>query len=336
MDMKAPADDLGAYLEVLRGLSFVRAATLRAAPDGSPADATLVIRTPTETIRLPARQTRSLLGRDVAEHLAGLAQRLPGLLLLTPAVGRHLGDFLAEHGVNFVDLAGNCSLRLGDRYQARIQGRPRSSARTTEKAWRAVTRLLAAKATSIRKIAIEERLSYGWAHATVKRLVEAGIARQRGSVVEMADVEALLNAVAWERPFEDLSMGAIKTSYDSLSDAVEALSRSASEWKMQLAFCGLTAATTYSGYGAMHDAAYCYICDKERLEIMKSGLTGNGVTIRFYKPDRDVFARAKTRDGVLLVSEGQALLDVAGMGYVAKDVALDMARRYAEIAADSH
>ncbi len=207
---------------------------------------------------------------------------------------------------------------------------------TTEKAWRAVTRLLAAKATSIRKIAIEERLSYGWAHATVKRLVEAGIARQRGSVVEMADVEALLNAVAWERPFEDLSMGAIKTSYDSLSDAVEALSRSASEWKMQLAFCGLTAATTYSGYGAMHDAAYCYICDKERLEIMKSGLTGNGVTIRFYKPDRDVFARAKTRDGVLLVSEGQALLDVAGMGYVAKDVALDMARRYAEIAADSH
>jgi hypothetical protein len=55
--MKAPADDLGAYLEVLRGFSFVRAASLRAAPDGSPVDATLVIRTPLETFRLPARRS---------------------------------------------------------------------------------------------------------------------------------------------------------------------------------------------------------------------------------------------------------------------------------------
>jgi len=137
MDMKAPADDLGGYLEVLRGFSFVRAATLRAAPDGLPVDATLVVRTPTETFRLPARRTRSLLGRDVAEHLAGLAQRIPGLVVLTPAVGRFLGDFLAKHGVNFVDLAGNCSLRLGGSYQARIQGRARTSSRTTEKALRA-------------------------------------------------------------------------------------------------------------------------------------------------------------------------------------------------------
>lgn len=137
MDMKPSAEDLGGYLEILRSLPFVRAANLRAAPEGLPVDASLVVRTPTETFRRPARRTRSLLGRDVAEHLSSLARRIPGLIVLTPAVGRFLGDFFAERDVNFVDLAGNCNLRLGDRYQARIQGRVRATAPLTEKALRA-------------------------------------------------------------------------------------------------------------------------------------------------------------------------------------------------------
>jgi DNA-binding Lrp family transcriptional regulator len=206
---------------------------------------------------------------------------------------------------------------------------------TTEKAWRAVMRLLASRATSIRKIAIEEKLSYGWAHTTVRRLVDAGVAAQRGAVVEVASVQALLNAVAWERPFEDMRLGEIQTSYDRVSDAVEALTNSAVKFKQPLAFGGLTAATLYSGYGAMHDAGHCYIGGKETMELMRDGLQGDGVTIHFYKPDRNVFKDARVRDGAMLVTPGQALLDVAGMGYKARDVALDMARRFGEIAANS-
>jgi hypothetical protein len=206
---------------------------------------------------------------------------------------------------------------------------------TTEKAWRAVTRLLASRATSIRKIAIEEELSYGWAHTTIKRLVDTGVAVQRGAVIEVVSVEALLNAVAWERPFDDMRLGDIQTSYDSIADAIEALSNSAMKYKHPLAFGGLTAATLYSGYGAMHDAAHCYIGGKETMELMREGLEGDGATIHFYKPDRNVFNVARMRDGAQLVTPGQALLDVAGMGYKARDVALDMARRYGEIAANS-
>jgi hypothetical protein len=206
---------------------------------------------------------------------------------------------------------------------------------TTEKAWRVVTRLLASRVTSIRKIALDEGLSYGWAHTTAKRLVGMGVAVQRGAVVEVASVEALLNAVAWERPFEDMRLGEIQTSYDSIADAIEALSNSAMKYKHPLAFGGLIAATLYSGYGAMHDAAHCYIGGKETMELMRDGLEGDGATIHFYKPDRNVFKEARVRDGAQLVTPGQALLDAAGMGYKAKDVALDMARRFGEIAAHS-
>lgn len=46
-----------------------------------------------------------------------------GWILFAPYVPRELGAYLAEKDVNFVDLAGNYRVRLGDRYLAAMEGR---------------------------------------------------------------------------------------------------------------------------------------------------------------------------------------------------------------------
>jgi DNA-binding Lrp family transcriptional regulator len=206
---------------------------------------------------------------------------------------------------------------------------------TTAKAWRAVSRLLEEKTCSIRKIAQKEELSYGWTYSTIKKLEEIGVVARDGFVVKILNPDALLNVVAWERSLEDLRIGTIKTVFTSVQEAAEALSSSSNHWDIPLAFTGLTAATAYSGYSAKHDAAYCYI-NKENFEMFKNDLSGNGIDIIFYKPDRDVFKDARVLNGVKLVSPSQTLLDLAGMGYVARDTALEMVRRYADIATHSH
>jgi hypothetical protein len=138
--MKTEATDLEAYVEQLLRLPFVRGA--RIAELGPirfdrRLDAILAIQTPTGEEQLLVEHKRSLLGRGMAEHLASLASSVPGLMVMTPVVGRAVGDLFAQSNVNFIDLAGNCNLHIGDHYHARVQGNRRLRLHPSERAMRA-------------------------------------------------------------------------------------------------------------------------------------------------------------------------------------------------------
>jgi hypothetical protein len=75
--------------------------------------------------------------QEAAQALLHVAEARPGLIVFAPAVGRALGDFFEHGGINFVDVAGNCCLRLGDRYVARIQGRRDATPKRAAKGLRA-------------------------------------------------------------------------------------------------------------------------------------------------------------------------------------------------------
>ncbi len=207
---------------------------------------------------------------------------------------------------------------------------------TTEKAWKVSSRLLRDKACSIRQIAMKEGLSYGWAHAIVKRMLSRGIAVQKGGFVEISDVNTLLDAVAWERPLADLRLGTVRSSIKGSYEAAETLSRTAKEWSMPLSFTAYTAASLYVGYGARHDSVYCYVSNRDAfLELKREIGEGRGIDIIYYSADRDVFTRARDKEGILVVSPEQTLLDLAGLGYSARDFALEMVKRYASITEDN-
>jgi len=116
-------------LERLRDLPFVEKATLLAGTEGRrgrPGATRLRIATPFVTEDLDLVVLRTHLTRaavdGVLARMAGRARR--PWILFAPHVGRPLGEYLDEQGANFVDIAGNCRLRIGRRHVARIEGRP--------------------------------------------------------------------------------------------------------------------------------------------------------------------------------------------------------------------
>jgi len=67
------------------------------------------------------------------------------------------------------------------------------------------------------------------------------------------------------------------------------------------------------------------------IDLLSEDIIKDGVTIRLYTPDRDVFDGARELEGVKVVSPAQTLLDTAGLGYSGKDVTMKMVEEYAAL-----
>lgn len=124
------------FLVHLSRLPFARSVEVARAADKG-VDGLLRLTTPTGVVELPIEVKRTHLTRPIAEHLIRLAGAHPNLLLMAPTVGRELAEFFVQHRVNFVDLAGNCFVQIGDQYIARIHGQRAEVRPPAEKALRA-------------------------------------------------------------------------------------------------------------------------------------------------------------------------------------------------------
>lgn len=131
-------EQIEAYIEQLAQLPFIRKAKVgKLGPADREVDARVRLTTPTGEVDLLVEVKRTHLTRPVAEHIVRLGAEHPNLLLMAPTVGRELAELFVQHRVNFIDLAGNCFVRLGDQYIARIQGQRGETRAPAEKALRA-------------------------------------------------------------------------------------------------------------------------------------------------------------------------------------------------------
>ena len=204
---------------------------------------------------------------------------------------------------------------------------------TSEKSWKVITRLLAEKTTSIRQLSILEKVSYGWAHATIKSLLSQGVVTRKENYVCISDSSKLINGVAWERPFENLYAEEINIEYQDAFKAASELSHILKNNGIKFAFTSYTAAGLYTGYAIRHDAVYLYL-DKNEIDFFKNTFRETkkqGIKARIYEPDRDVFADAREKEGVLIVSPSQTLLDLAGLGYSGRDITKAMVEKFASL-----
>lgn len=130
---------LDAYLAHLGRLPFVRRVkTLKLDRHAFPeVDARVRITTPTGDVERLVEVKRTHLTNTTAQHLLHQAAEQSSFLLFAPVVGRDLAELFVEHGVDFVDLAGNCFVHIGDQYVARIQGQRAETRPPAEKALRA-------------------------------------------------------------------------------------------------------------------------------------------------------------------------------------------------------
>ncbi|MFA4955538.1 MAG: hypothetical protein WC556_01020 [Candidatus Methanoperedens sp.] len=204
---------------------------------------------------------------------------------------------------------------------------------TSEKSWKVITRLLVEKMTSIRQLSILEKVSYGWAHATIKSLLSQGVVTRKENYVSISDTNKLLNGVAWERPFENLFADEINIEYQDAFKAASELSHILKNNGIKFAFTSYTAAGLYTGYAIRHDTVYLYL-EKNEIEFFKNTFRETekqGIKARIYAPDRDIFTDARDKEGILIVSPSQTLLDLAGLGYSGRDITKAMVDKYASL-----
>lgn len=205
---------------------------------------------------------------------------------------------------------------------------------TSEKSWKVVSRLLKQKKTSIRQLSLMENVSYGWAHKTVRALMQQNIISQDNGHVSISDVNKLLNGIAWERPFSNLMIDEIRVCFKESTTAAKEIT-SAFENQKDIPFCftSYTAASLYTGYGVRHDAVYLYM-QEEHLGYFRELFASDsdkGVLAYIYRIDRDVFQDVREKEGLRIVSPSQTLLDLAGMGYSAMDMTKQLVSVYATI-----
>jgi len=205
---------------------------------------------------------------------------------------------------------------------------------TSPKAWRIIAELLRLKETSIRQLSLNAGVSYGWAHATIKTLESKGIVSNTGGYVTISDVPKLLNGIAWERVFQRLGpfLPVTIPKEDPLA-AARGITDLCAERSIPIAFTSFTAGELYTGYATRHDAIYLYVPRDNRkpLSDIISTNDKDGLQVFFYLPDRDVFNDSRIINGIRVVSPAQLLLDLAGLGYSGKDIAMKMVEKYATL-----
>jgi len=204
---------------------------------------------------------------------------------------------------------------------------------TSDKSWRVISRLLKEGIASIRQLSILEKVSYGWAHKTIQRLISQGIVTRTNNYVRITDANRLLNSVAWERPFENLRAAEIYIDYDDAIYAAKDISHALKKEYIKFAFTNYTAGGLYTNYAIRHDAVYLYLV-KNEIDVFKAYFgTENqkGIKALIYVPDRDVFDNTREIESIIITSPSQTLLDLAGLGYSGLDIAKVMVESYARI-----
>ena len=137
---KLQAESIEPYAVGLRKLPFVNAVRVsETVPHGDTGDVIL-------ELSLADGSQKTLHVEVKASHLSGDAARYQlarysaspaDWLLAAPYVGAPLGESLEEQGINFIDRHGNCYLRIGDHFVARIQGKTPPKPPARSKAMRA-------------------------------------------------------------------------------------------------------------------------------------------------------------------------------------------------------
>ncbi len=208
---------------------------------------------------------------------------------------------------------------------------PESAPITTPKAWNVVTEIIRMGFNpGVRQLAKASGTSTGWTSGIVRSLQARGIIEGDGSLRDTG-ILLLLDRVANERPLDSLRRVTFSTSLANWEDADEALRRHWPEIIGRLNppdfyRCGQTAAMIHVDHILRHDAVQLYARDSATLRYFFEGEQPgeHGVQFIIYEPDRNMEDGAQGKGPKRYVSLSQTLLDVAGMGYAARDTALKL------------
>ncbi len=250
------------------------------------------------------------------------------LVVASKAFSRMVEDIARKTDIELIELPRNLKLE-----EHRYYGGSRNVKITSEKAWRIITRLMKERITSIRQLSLKENVSYGWTHAVIQHLLNQEILSKNGNYVEISDIDKLLNGISWERPFENLIKSDMFLKYNNAHEAAREITYMLSGREIGFAFTSYTAGGLYTGYAARHDSLYLYL-DRGNMKLFKEifeNYGNEGIKVKIYRPDRNVFTDNRKMEEINVVSPSQSLLDLAGLGYAGRNMAMEMVEKYGSL-----
>jgi hypothetical protein len=198
---------------------------------------------------------------------------------------------------------------------------------TSPSSWKVVCYFIRSEEATMNQASVQTGVSYPWARAVVKKLLEIGAATERGRKVRLESLDRLFEYVAWERPVNSLRTIEFRSAYEDETEALQELYGNVEGIVPQSACALFTAADLYLEGKASGGCVQLY-ADENAALVAKSLLgQGNGVSFQIYSPDREM-------DDIYLINEirvvsiEQTILDLAGLGALAIDSAKVMARHY--------
>jgi hypothetical protein len=123
-------------LRALRGVKGLRVSTVDSSSNEPSFNARISLRTTAGVLPLIAVESKSHLGHGGVEHLILRTRGVRDpVLVLAPHVGSGIGTRLADAGLNYLDLSGNCHIAVGS-FHVHIEGRTRAAHQASDKGLR--------------------------------------------------------------------------------------------------------------------------------------------------------------------------------------------------------
>ncbi|MCD1295933.1 hypothetical protein CUJ83_13100 [Methanocella sp. CWC-04] len=211
--------------------------------------------------------------------------------------------------------------------------KPRGKASDTVKicspgSWKVVCYFIKNEESTMNQASVNTGVSYPWARAVIKKLIELGAFEEKGKKVRLANIDELFKAVAWERPISSLKGVEFKSAFHDEQEALREIFCNI-EGIIPRSACALyTAADLYLEGRASGGCVQMYADENSALVIKSMLGEGDGVIFQIYYPDRDFGDELYSIDDIHVVSMEQTILDLAGLGIAGSDAAKVMARQY--------
>lgn len=237
--------------------------------------------------------------------------------LYAPAITSDAKTALAKAGGTFQKLGAGLR-RAGPAEAVKI---------TSPGSWKVVCYFICNEEATMNQASVGTGVSYPWARAVVKKLLEIGAAEERGRKVRLANIDRLFEYVAWERPVNSLRAMEFRSAYEDETEALHELYGNVEGIVPQSACALFTAADLYLEGTASGGCIQLY-ADENAALVAKSLLgQGDGISFQIYAPDREM-NDIYLVDDARVVSVEQTILDLAGLGASAIDSAKVMAAYY--------
>lgn len=226
-------------------------------------------------------------------------------------------------------------LKSGGTFQKLPAGKPRGGTAdavkiTSPGSWKVVCYFIKNGEATMNQASVQTGVSYPWARAVIKKLVEIGAFAEEGKKVRLSSLDRLFEYVVWERPVNSLRTLEFRCAYTDEGEALHELYGNVSGIIPQSACALFTAADLYLEGTATGGCIQLYADENSALVVKSLMGEGEGVSIQVYSPDReldDVYAINDIR----VVSPEQTILDLAGLGAYGAASAKVIAEYYKKI-----